>query len=395
MAIPPVAGTIAGAEATAGTLAINPDQLKLDVSDRIWSYDPEAHPILAVVTGRAPTETATEVQFKWLEDAPIPEWLTAGATFLIGATTITLAAGQGAYVLPNTVVKDMLTGEAMFVTAVAGDVLTVTRGWGGTTAAASSGAADTFLNLRNAQGQGTNSPTALQTTKTTKLNYCQIVKDAVSVTKTEDAVETYGGNERAYQRAKKATEHARNWEELLIHGIQGSNVAGQANPVYTTGGLDYYIQTNVLTVTGSLTESQWMSYLGTVFRYSVNPGRKRKVLFASQELINTINSWGTAKLQVTATSEKASASYGIDIREYISGFGQLSVVFHPLLENGAKGTGYILDLDGLAIRYLRKTILETNIQAPDADVWKDQYLTEAGFAVRMELSHGRVTGVTF
>lgn len=395
MATPPVAGTIQGAMATAGTLALNPDQLKIDMSDRIWAYDPEAHPILAVVTGRAQTESASEVQFKWLEDSPIPEWVTAGATFTNVATTITLAAGQGAYVLPNTVIKDYLTGEAMYVTAVAGDVLTVTRAWGGTTAVASSGAADQFLNLRNAQGQGTTSPAALQTTKSTKFNYCQIVKTAVSVTKTLDAVETYGGNERLYQRSKMATEHARDWEQLLLHGIQGSNVAGQATPVYTTGGLDNYIQTNVLTVTGSLTESQWMSYLGTVFRYSVNPGKKRKVLFASQEMINTINSWGTAKLQVTSNSQAASQTYGIDIREYVSGFGQLSVVFHPLLENGAKGSGYILDMDGIAIRYLRKTMLETNIQAPDADIWKDQYLTEGGFAVRMELAHGRINGVSF
>jgi hypothetical protein len=395
MAIPPVAGTIAGAESTAGNLAINPDQLKLDVSDRIWAYDPEAHPMLAIVTGRSQTERATEVQFKWLEDSPIPEWVTAAGTFTIGATTITLAAGTGAYVLPNTVIKDMLTGEAMYVTGVATDTLTVTRGWGGTTAAASSGAADTFLNIRNAQGQGTSSPTALQTTKTSKTNFCQIVKDAVSVTKTEDAVDTFGGNERVYQRAKKATEHARNWEQILIHGIQGSLVASQNNPVYTTGGLDYFIQTNVLTATGTLSESQWMSYLGSVFRFSVNPGRKRKVLFASQALINTINSWGTAKLQVTPNSQAAGATYGIDIREYVSGFGQLSVIFHPLLENGAAGTGYIIDMDGIAIRYLRKTMLETNIQAPDADVWKDQYITEAGMRVAMELSHGRITGVTF
>jgi hypothetical protein len=192
-----------------------------------------------------------------------------------------------------------------------------------------------------------------------------------------------------------ATEHARDWEQLLLHGIQGSNVAGQANPVYTTGGLDNYIQTNVLTVTGSLTESQWMSYLGTVFRFSVNPGKKRKVAFCSQEMINTINSWGTAKLQVTSNSAAASQTYGIDIREYVSGFGQLSVVFHPLLENGAKGSFYILDMDGVAIRYLRKTMLETNIQQPDADIWKDQYLTEGGFRVAMELAHGRGSGVTF
>lgn len=395
MAIPPVAGTVQGSIATDGTLALNPDQKKLDIQDRIFGYDPEANPILTVATQGTPKENATEVQFKWLEDSPVPEWLTLNAGYNNAVTSIVLAAGQGAFILPNTVIKNMNTGEAMFVTAVVTDTLTVTRGWGGTTALAGL-VTDPVLNLRNAQPQGAATPpNALQTIKATKVNYCQIVTHAVQVTKTIDAVELYGGNERIYQRGKMATEHARSWEQLLMHGVQGTNIVGQANPFFTSGGLDYYIATNVLNVNGPLTESQFMSYLGTAFRFSVRPGRKSKVLFASQEMLNTINSWGVAKLQVTPNSDKASAAYGLDIKEFICGFGRLSIIFHPLLENGQKGTFYLLDMDGVAIRYLRPTKLETNIQAPAADFYLDKYITEAGFRVAMEQVHGRATGITY
>jgi hypothetical protein len=363
---------------------------------KIFQYDPQANPILTILTNRVASQAAMEVETKWLEDAPVPSWLTPSTSYSSGATTVVLSTGQGAYVLPNAhILKDMATGELIQVTAVAGDSLTVVRGYAGSTAAAI-GATDNFLNLRGAFGQGTSSPTALSTTKSTKSNFCQIRKTTVMVTKTLDAVALYGGDERVYQRNKASNEHARDWEHILLHGVKGSVVSSQANPVYMTGGLDYYITTNVLATSGTLTESEFLDYLPNVFRYSVSgsPG-KNKVLFASAEIINTINSWGIAKLMTTPAANTASQTYGIDIKEYVSGFGRLMVVYHPLLEQGAKGRGYIIDLDGVMMRPLRATHMNTNVQAPDADVYKDEILTEAGFMVAEELTHGIITGVSY
>ena len=393
---PPVAGVVQGQLSTAGTLAISPDQLKIDMFPRIFLYDPQANPVLTVVTNRVRSQSAMEVETKWLEDSPVPSWLTANAGINNVATTLVLTSGQGAYVLPNAhIIKNMTTGELIQVTAVAGDSLTIVRGYAGTTAG-SIATTDFLLNLRGAFGQGTNSPVSLATTKSTKSNFCQIRKTTVTVTKTLDAVALYGGDERVYQRNKAASEHARDWEHILLHGVKGSVVSSQANPVYLTGGLDYYITTNVLATSGTLTESEFLDYLPNVFRYSVggSPG-KTKYLFASAEIINTINSWGIAKLQTTPASDRASQTYGLDIREYVSGFGTLMVVYHPLLEQGAKGRGYVLDLDGIMMRPLRPTRLNTNVQAPDADVYKDEYLTEAGFMVAQELCHGIISGVSY
>lgn len=393
---PPVAGTVQGAMATDGTLALNPDQKKIDMFPRIFLYDPVANPILTVITNRVRSQAAVEVETKWLEDSPVPSWLTSSANYASGATTVVLSTGQGAYVVPNAhILKNMTTGELIQVTAVATDTLTVVRGYAGTTAGAIN-TTDYLLNLRGAFGQGTNSPVSLATTKTTKSNYCQIRKTTVTVTKTLDAVQLYGGDERIYQRNKASQEHARDWEHILLHGVKGSVVASQANPVFLTGGLDYYITTNVLAAAGTLTESEFLDYLPNVFRYSVGGGPgKSKVLFASAELINTINAWGISKLQTTPASDRASQTYGIDVREYVSGFGRLMVVYHPLLEQGARGRGYILDLDGLMMRPLRPTHMNTNVQAPDADVYKDEILTEGGFMVAEELCHGLITGVTY
>lgn len=394
MANPPVAGTIQGVQSTDGTLALNPDQKKIDMQNRVFLYDPEGNPILTVVTVNTMTETQTEVEGKWLEDSPIPEWFALSAGINNVVTSAVLTAGTGQFVLPPTLFRNMDTGEVVFVSAIATDTITISRGWGGTTAAAMT-TSDRLLNLRNNQAQASaTAPQSLATLKATKSNFAQIVTHTVKVDKTLEAVELYGGSERLYQRQKQSTEHARSWEQLLLHGQKGSNIAG-ATPTFTAGGLDNYVTSNVLSASGVLPESQFMGYLYSVFRFAVKPGKKRKALYSSAELVNTINSWGTAKLQTTPNADKASQRYGIDIREYVSGFGQLSVILHPLLENGAAGRGYIVDHDGVAIRYLRPTTMSTNVQAPEADFYMDKILTQASFRVAMELTHGVIKGVTF
>jgi hypothetical protein len=385
--------TTAGLDTT-GLLAINPDQLEIDMYPDIFWIDRGATPILTLLAQKLRSRPAFELETKWLEDAPIPRNLTASGSFTMGAGTITLTAGQGQYNNPGDLWKDTLTGELMLVVSIATDTVTITRGYAGSTAAASSGTADTILNMGNVSGHGTTSPAALQTTKTTKSNFCSIRKHAVQVTKTLEAVKTYGGSERQYQRVKKAQEHATDWEQMLLHGFKGS-VTASNNPAYTTGGLDFYVTSNVLSVTGTLTEATWLDFLPQVFRFCINAGSRRKILFASAELINTINSWGLSKLQVTPASERLSQTYGIDIKEYVCGFGKLYVTYHPLLSFGYLGYGYVLDLDGLELRPLRPTTLETNIQANDADFFKDQYLTECGYMVAEDVCHGIVKGVLF
>ena len=56
----------------------------------------------------------------------------------------------------------------------------------------------------------------------------------------------------------------------------------------------------------------------------------------------------------------------------------------------------LLDMEGLKFRPLngRDTQLETNIQDPDLDGWKDMYMTDAGLEFRQVERHGLIYGIT-
>ena len=368
------------------------NQLVVDMREELFQYDPPGSPGMTILTKRAQVVPAQSTKVEWLEDEPVPYWFQSQASSTASSATSLVITASADAILPGALLKVVSTNEVLRVTAVnsSTQTLTVTRGYVGT--AATIPANSWIINLSVAEMEGDNAPDALATVKVPKYNYTAIVKTPVHMSNTNLAVRHYTGDERSLQRRKAAEAHARRWEEIMLHGRAKLDTSTASKAIRFAGGLDETISTNVLAAGGALTESSFNDFVGDVFRYSVKAGRSSKLLFASRELIATINSWGLNKLQM---NDKASATYGMSVATYISGFGDLQVISHPLLENGYAGTGYIIDPDGIVYRPLRRTVLKTEVQDPDEDGVKDLYITEASFQFALEKSHGKITGVTY
>lgn len=380
-----------GAVATGGTNALNPDQLVVDMFEDVFQYDPPESPLMTIVTKRLQVKAARATEVKHLEDDVVPEWDTLTTTITAGATALIVSNPQ--YHRPGDILKFPTTGETARVTAVneGTSTLTVLRSWGATAAAAVAAPAS-FINLGAAEMEGDLSPQAKTTVTVTKSNYLQIFKEPVHVTRTLENVDNYGGNERLRQRRKAGAKHARDMEQVCLHGEKNLDTASASNPIRSAGGLDEHITTNVLAAGGTLLQSEFNKFVGDCMRFSVRPGRKRKLLLCSRPMMATISGWGESKLE---TNSAASATYGIQVTTLITPFGTLDIINHPLLENGYEGYGYIIDPDGIWYRPARRTKLETNIQANGEDAWKDQFLTEATYTFALEKCFGKITGVVF
>jgi len=74
----------------------------------------------------------------------------------------------------------------------------------------------------------------------------------------------------------------------------------------------------------------------------------------------------------------------------------VKIIPHPLFKGEYGGYGVLLDMECLKYRPLngRDTQLETNIQDPDLDGWKDMYMTDAGLEFRQVERHGLIYGIT-
>lgn len=367
---------------------INQDRRVVDMAKEIALLEPDASPLTVLLKrAQGKTREAINSTFKHLEDELNPRWDAFNYSTGYNTTATELVVDNGAYFKAGDIIRNTDSGEQMYVVSVSSNTLTVTRGYGTTTAASVTND-DSILILGNAQAEGSTAPDEKTTQEATKTNYTEIIRTPFSVTGTQDVSENYGGKDISYLQKKMGIEHMKTMELKFLFSEPKNDTSVTSAPRRTTGGLNYWISTNRTNASGTLTESEFETFCRSLFRY----GSKKKVLLASPLVVSAINSWAQSKLQMVPSDK----TYGISLKEYLSGHGSLYIVKHDLLEQDYAGYGFAIDLDNIEYRPLRgrDTKLKTNIQANDSDTRKDEYFTEAGIGVKLEKSHSVLYGVT-
>lgn len=371
------------------TKNINQDRRVVDMSKSIALLQPSKAPLITL-TKRLATETTYNPIFHWLEDDLVARWDAVNQVDETAVST-SVVVDNGDLFNVGDIIKVPRTGEVMRVTAISTNTLTVVRGYG-TTAAALLVDNDPLVIIGNAFKEGSLAATPKTGLTSTVFNYTQIFKTSVQVSKTQEASKLYGGSDRTYQRKKKGIEHATDLERAAWFGEKSETVNGE-EIIRTTGGVLSFIESTstVYDASNALTEDNFeKEFLENLFRY----GSDKKTMFCSSRVISVINSWGRNKLETVVGED----TYGLSIMKYISAHGELLLVKHHLFEGAVYGKmGVALDLENVKYRPLegRDTKLQTNIQPNDADYYLDQYLTEAGFMVKLPKTHGIIKNVDF
>jgi len=138
------------------------------------------------------------------------------------------------------------TTEVMLVTAVAGNVITVVRGYGGTTKASLANAMALTI-LGNAALEGDAAPAARFTSRVRKQNFTQIFTASVNVSGTMQAARAHGvSDEVDYQKQERLRELLRDLENCIINGVApAATTEGSSTVRRTMNGLTRIIQTNI------------------------------------------------------------------------------------------------------------------------------------------------------
>ena len=189
--------------------------------------------------------------------------------------------------------------------------------------------------------------------------------------------------------------HKCDLEDMFLQGQRFEDTTG-TEPRRSTRGIRYWISTNVVAVSGDLTEQVFDGYLRRFFRY----GSKAKVLLNSPIVTQAISGFAKDKLRLSDVMQK---KYGMALSEYLSPFGSVVLANHNLMTNdslqdfdGLAGMAIGVDMSGVQLRHMkgRITVRNENIQANDVDGRVDEYLSEAGIQVPLEKTHALMTGVT-
>jgi hypothetical protein len=274
------------------------------------------------------------------------------------------------------------TGEAILVTGVATDTLTITRGWGGTAAAAWSDGASISITA-SASAEGSSAPAAVSTVETSGYNYTQIFRWPFSVTGTEAASELYGGKDLGYQRKKAGIEWAKRLDLSFFFSERNEDTSAVRR---STGGLNEFITTNRQDMSGVFNKSTFWNFAEDFFRY----GSKDKVAFISRGIATEI----AITADTNVERQESSKSLGLEITRLVSPHGRLRLITHDSLEGDTYGGyGFIVDPDNIGYRYLdgRDMVLKTNIQDNDVDGETDEYFGEVGLFRSLEKTHAVMT----
>ena len=194
-------------------------ELAEDVSDLVGIISPFETPLLNELG--EPLYSATSTHHEWLEDSLLPNKDAINdAVFTDPLTDTSFDVDNGSRFQVGDQIQVEGSEELMLVTGISSDVLTVVRGYGGTTA--ESLADNQVINiLGNAALEGADKPSARFTNRVRKSNYTQIFTSAVEVTGSDLAAKQLGlANELDYQKNERLRELVRDLENTVINSGQ-------------------------------------------------------------------------------------------------------------------------------------------------------------------------------
>lgn len=364
--------------------------------------NPNLAPVLAMTTRIGHRKGTTKsVRVEWIEDDFYSVWGQAneGADKAAAATTLTVSDAT-LFALNDLVAVPkgdaMLAAEEIFqVTGIAGSVLTITRGIGGTGADTIPATGDLRI-VAGAFPEGAAFPSSRSTSKVVKTSYTQIFRRPVVVTKTMAAQAQFGApNERIFQRKKALEEHLRNMESAFFWS-EPSEALATPGSVRTTMGLKGRVVTNVYNASNNLTEQGFETFAELAFAKYFEGNEK--VLTAAKRVISALDHFSLGHLR----TQQDSTVLGLKTKRYVSTHGEFMIIRDLLLEDGPAGglgwgdEAYALDMNSIYFCPLsgngenRDTHLLTDVVKAGADSYSDEYITEGAWAIRFEQRHARL-----
>lgn len=257
----------------------------------------------------------------------------------------------------------------------------------GSVAATAIGSGDTILVIGSAYSEGDGVSDAVTYDPTVVTNYTQIFRNVFDITGTASATRIrYGDGQFQKEARREALElHSIEMERAFLWGAKTENLTYGSQPTRTTGGLNYFVTTNVTDFSGNVDIDTWENLLQDVFK----DGSAEKLALVGARSLNVLNKVARAHYTIEATP--TDKTYGMSMTTWITPYGTLQIKQHPLLSRDATFTswGFIVDPAKIKYRYLRgrDTQFRENVQNPGDDAIKNEFMSECGLEINHQTAH--------
>jgi Family of unknown function (DUF5309) len=350
---------------------------KDSVVDEFLLLNPHQIPLLSLVGFGEPVYNT---KHEWVEDEIFSYKSKASAAKTSTDTSITVPTGDGALFRANHVIQ--INDELLLVTAVAGDTLTVTRGYAGTTAAAIA-ANDVIEILYNESDEGLDARAARAKQRVSKYNYTQIFDETIEISGSAMEVAQSGvDSEYDRQRLHKQTELALQLEKAMINGVEYNSGTKRLMK-----GARSFIASNVVdAASAALTATHINDALQKIYEAGGFQTSANHVIMVPAKQKRAISGFNSNNIRVSVSDRIE----GRVVDTFISDFGELPVI----LNNNLRASELmILDLNRMAVRPLGSRSFSHEFLGKKGDYIQGQVLGEYTLEFKQEKAHARIKGL--
>lgn len=363
--------------------------LIVNMDEAIYMYSPEELPLL---TGMASDGMSVlsqrpldQIEFNWLDERNLAPRSAISATTAVATadTAINLVPGDGIKFSTGDVLTIRKAGanEVVRVTSTGADQITVSRAFAGTATTYSAGAVIIGLGTALAEGSDPENFRADDTNKST--NCTQIFgPTAIQMTGTGRVIPRYGiPDQWAHQLHLRTYENSQSREQAFLYGQYTNSTTSK---IRTTGGLGYFITTNVDSTSTQLTILKVQSNLQTCYNAGGLPDR----LIVNPNSLLDLNDIGNTTIVRTTVDDPKRGRVSTSFVE--TEYGSLPIVrnrwVHPFDAFGIKR-------DLVTRRVLRPLVFESLAKTGDSD--KGQIVCEEGLQVKGQKHMFRMNALSY
>jgi hypothetical protein len=310
-------------------------------------------PLFALSSGMA-NDTASSTVVSWYEEGI---WASRTVISAINSALGNLITVEDAsWLHENMVMMVESTGEYVFITSVNGNVLTVIRGYGSTTAAniTLGGDEQALQFVTTAFEEASERPTAIATSPYPRTNITQIFRRSWDISGTAQATTYRFGDRTARNKGDASMNLALDIERALIWGKMHTGVINN-KPFRAMDGFLAQLRSNIFQApTGGLTRRVLDDFAERVFSKNIQGRPNERLVFVGNVALRAMNEIVLRHSSYNiALRENA---FGIKVNTFVTPFGDLTLMPHPLMNDSPVWSSeiYALHPAAMSISWLRR-----------------------------------------
>lgn len=364
--------------------------VKVDMDEAIYLISPLDSPLIngldadgAVILGSTP---ADEIKFDWMDEELLVPRSSLDGAVTTGDTFITLASNDerlkfstGDVLMIEKAGADERVQVSGYATTAA--TLDISRGFSGTATNYSDGAS--VVGLGTALAEGSDPEDARARDRGEDFNYTQIFgPTTVHLSGTEQVVAKYGvANEFQHQMFARTKENVIAREHAYLYGPRTNSTTTR---IRTTGGLDYFLSSNVDTTSTQLT----VASIEGLMEQGYDKGGIGDLLTANPKALGDLNALDDSnRVRVDINDPRRGRQRVMVVH---TEYGDVTIVRNRYCR---KSDAFLWTRDQVVRRPLRPLTSEKLAKTGDSD--RMQILCEEGLQVKGEEHMGKLTALSY